>query len=303
MPGPVFIKAVVVAIVGGIGLIATHYKKRWASTVLLAVAESRGGSVAGNVYTVTLEGVELEVTFFSYKSARQTQYEAKLPPPGTPWFKITPGKVGRVGQLFGAQDIELGDPTVDDQFVVKARDPATVRRLWTRECIRDLNALWKPEIVSDGTTVHLREGRIHTSAQAIVQGIDFLLRLARADAFGLQSLSTLPEAVVHAGGTRDEDNRFGYMEVPGPQPIYVGPIEREQIARTSAWTNTAGDPTAELPAGAAELVNATGEGQLTRTETELRVTWPSIETDERRLIAAIDLLRLLSSGARVGVFR
>ena len=46
-----------------------------------------------------------------------------------------------------------------------------------------------------------------------------------------------------------------------------------------------------------------GAKSLVSTATELQIWWDGIETDKRRLIAAIELLRRLSLPPAQGVFR
>ena len=87
-------------------------------------------------------------------------------------------------------------------------------------------------------------------------------------------------------------------QVPGPSPILVGPVPRGKVVRTCARTA----PVGTLPGAAPSLVMPTG-GSLVSTATELQIWWDGIETDKRRLIAAIELLRRLSLPPAQGVFR
>src|SRR5689334_7784195 len=43
-----------------------------------------------------------------------------------------------IGELFGAQDIEIGEPKFDDDFVIKANDESKVRTLFAEPRLREL---------------------------------------------------------------------------------------------------------------------------------------------------------------------
>jgi hypothetical protein len=303
VPGPAIVVKLLAAgamtVVAALTMRADHRRR---VALLRALVERRGGTLntASAIWTLELQdGIRLEISFYTSKHSNETIYWVHVPPPGTAWFKIgSAALTDFVGKLFGADDIELGDPAFDDKYVVKARDPAAVRRMWTRERMRELERHFATaRIESDGMVVNLREPAHARTVDALEQGIDFLLRLVSSDPFGLNALSALPEAVMRQG------DRFAYAELPGPQPILVGPHEIDQVARTSAWTAAVGDPKAELPPGAEELLIAIGTGTLRRTDHEVRVMWPTIETDQRRLVSAIELLRMLATGPRLGVFR
>lgn len=55
------------------------------------------------------------------------------------WFTIyRKGFFTGVGKLFGMQDIEIGDPTFDDAFVIKGNDEQQLRKLFADAVIRQL---------------------------------------------------------------------------------------------------------------------------------------------------------------------
>ena len=122
-----------------------------------------------------------------------------------------------------------------------------------------------------------------------------MISLAQADPYGIAALRKLPEAVMRTG------EKFPQAHLPGPQPIIVGPIERDGIATTCA--RTAATLAGELPAATRPLVASLGTGKVEQTDHETRVCWPTIETDERRLVAAVELLRTVAMGPSLGVFR
>jgi hypothetical protein len=240
--------------------------------------------------------IRVEVTLWSTKHASFTEYWAHLPRPGSVQFKITPSHVGsRLTRLLGAQDVEIGHPEFDAIFVVKTRDEAVLRRLWTTDRARKMFLVFDTtQVDCDGEVLHMLEPRIE-SVEQIAAGVELLLDLARADPFGLSVLRRLPEASLAV------TERFPYAVVPGPHPIHIGPIERD--GHTVTCARTAATASGQPPPAATGLLAALGEGKLEIGEAETRVCWPAIEDDPRRLVAAIDLLRLLVTGPSLGAFR
>ena len=84
------------------------------------------------------------------------------------YFKISrEGFLSSIGKFFGMQDIEIGDPFFDKQFVIKGNDPEKIKRLLADDRIKELCQL-QPRI-------HLRikddEGRFGTD---FPEGVDEL---------------------------------------------------------------------------------------------------------------------------------
>jgi hypothetical protein len=175
---------------------------------------------------------------------------------------------------------------------VKGDDPEVVRRLWPSERALEMAfAFANCQLECDHATIKLTRPRIE-DVDEVERDIDLLLDLARCDPYGLNVLADLPEASLRHG------DRFLHVELPGPSRIEVGPVERDGVVRTCARTAAVG----VVPDEAATLVTAQG-ATLEQTEHEVRIWWPSIEVDPRRLIVATDLLRQLASGPSLGVFR
>ena len=84
------------------------------------------------------------------------------------YFKISrEGFLSSIGKFFGMQDIEIGDPFFDKQFVIKGNNPEKIKRLLADDRIKELCQL-QPRI-------HLRikddEGRFGTD---FPEGVDEL---------------------------------------------------------------------------------------------------------------------------------
>ncbi|MCG9132575.1 DUF3137 domain-containing protein [Candidatus Poribacteria bacterium] len=84
------------------------------------------------------------------------------------YFKISrEGFLSSIGKFFGMQDIEIGDPFFDKQFVIKGNNPEKIKRLLADNRIKELCQL-QPRI-------HLRikddEGRFGTD---FPEGVDEL---------------------------------------------------------------------------------------------------------------------------------
>jgi hypothetical protein len=55
------------------------------------------------------------------------------------WFKINRrGWFSELGKLFGGQDIQVGDPEFESNFIIQGNDETKVRQLFTNARIRDL---------------------------------------------------------------------------------------------------------------------------------------------------------------------
>lgn len=299
MPG--ITTSIVIAGAGVVVAVATaRADKRRRVAMLRHVGERRSGTLDtgglfGNpqLHIRFHDGVELTISMWSARHGRYTEYNAILPPPGLPECKVSPaGLAGRMGRALGVQDIHTNNDAFDAAFIVKGDDEVLVRRLWSRKRAQTMTLAFPTSRLECGGVRAMLLQPVIESVEQVETGIDLILELARSDPYGQGVLGDLPEAEVKHG------DRFLEVELPGPSPIRIGPAEREGGVRTCARTVAIGS----LPPGAETQVTALG-ATLEQTEQELRIWWPSIETDVRRLTAAADLLRQLASGPSLGVFR
>jgi hypothetical protein len=288
---------------GGIAVasFAARSEKRRRRAILTYIAKTRHGSLdAGGWFgnprlqLSQRDGFDLTISMWSTKHGAYTEYNATLLSPGLPECRVTPtGFTGEVAKALGAQDIEIGHGAFDDVFTVKADDAPAVKRMWSRSRARELALLHpKSRLECDGARLKLLQPVIDDVEQ-VETGIALILELAQSDPFGMKILGELPEAQL----ARDVRG-FVRAQVPGPSPILVGPVARGKVVRTCVRTAAIGT----LPPDAEALVAPTG-GALEQTATELQIWWPAIETDRRRLLAAVDAVRRLSVGPAQGVFR
>jgi len=299
------VPAVTSLLILGAGVTVAAYtargEKRRRLAILRYVAQQRNGTldVGGWFGNPRLEmrqrdGTEVTVSMWSTKHGAFTELDALIPAPGLPRCKLVPaGFTGGLAKALGAQDIEIGHPAFDDAFNVKGEDGVVIRRVFARARARELALLVpKSRLECDGSRIKLLQPVIE-SVEQVGAGIDLVLELARSDPYGLHVLGELPEAQLVR-----ETTGLVRAQVPGPSPILVGPAFTGGLVRTCVRTAATGT----LPPDAETLVTPTG-GYLEQTPLELRIWWRGIETDRRRLGAAIDLLRRLSSAPAQGVFR
>ncbi len=268
--------------------------------MLRTVAERRNGSFDpggwfGNprVEIRHGDGIEIRVSMWSTRNSRCTEYLANIPAPGLPICKVSPTSFSAsVGRVFGFQDIDVGVESFDRAFMVKGDDPEVVKRLWPNaRALEMVFAFASSQLECDHATIKLTRPLIE-GVEQVERDLDLILDLARSDPYGLNVLGDLPEASLR------HTDRFLQVELPGPSRITIGPVDQGGVVRTCARTAAMG----AVPDDAETLVTAVG-ATLEQTEHELRLWWPGIEADPRRLTAAADVLRRLASGPQLGVFR
>ncbi len=278
-------------------------EKRRRAAILRRVSEERDGTLDVNgVFgdpSVTVrfhDGIEMKISMFTREKKGHTEYKIIVPAPGLPTFKLGPPGVTdrvKVALAIGLRDITVGVKGFDEAFVLEGRDAGAIERVWSEARARQMaGAFASSRIECEGAVLRLLQPVIESAAQVDL-GIALLLELARSDPYGQHVLADLPE-----GSLRKTDDGFYEVELPGPSRIFVGPQEWSGYVRTCAWTAAIG----AVSTDAETQVTALG-ATLEQTETELRICWPSVEADVRRLTAAVDLLRRLATGPQLGVFR
>jgi hypothetical protein len=240
------------------------------------------------------DGVEMKISLTTSRRKDHTEYNVTIPAPGLPTFRLTPADVtDRIKEAVGARDIAVGVHGFDEAFMLEGRDAGAIERMWPDARARLMaGAFAWSRIDCDGATLRLLQPVIESAAQVDL-GIGLVLELARSDPYGQHVLGELPEVSLHT--TVDS---FYEARLPGPSRISVGPQMRDGYVRTCAWTAAIG----AVSADAETQVTALG-ATLEQTETELRICWPSVQADVRRLTEAVELLRRLASGPQLGVFR
>lgn len=256
-------------------------QRRQLHALMSSVAASRGGvtSDPGWFPEPTLhlirEGLQLRVEMDVGRADRGlTRWRARLTAPGTVRFT-------------------LSGSTLD------AHDPACARRVVTSGMMMSLlNDLRGGRIASTGREVVLVWHDLPTSAEQIERGIDLLVEIAAADPFGLDALRSLPGAAYRASETA-----LPHVELEGPGDVTIGPIWQDGrvLTRARAHAGSEGEGITIDPRFTSAALRLGGE--LCRSDRELAITWPGIETDPQRLEGAVELLRGLGSPPSMGVFR
>jgi hypothetical protein len=262
---------------------------------------------------VSVEGHELRVS----QAETTAVFQVELGRPGTIPFEILP-EVGvlQVGSLLGWQDVILPvSDAFNRLFVVRTLDVATLSRIWTSD-LADLMAsgFSRGHLVSTGTTAELRAPWYKsTSLEDLVNGIDLLRGLARADAFGIAALRAVVDGVYH-----DEGPGLPHVMVEGA--IRIEPTDDDGRYVTVASTDSADDRADEVvhvvggtPVDAAALARLgsacapwlaqLGTARVRTAAGVVDVRWPTIEVVPRRLDAGVAILRVLGRRMSTGVFR
>jgi hypothetical protein len=175
---------------------------------------------------------------------------------------------------------------------------------------------WFPygRITSDGRHLELVIERVPRTAADIEHGIELLAALAASDPFGIAALCSLDSAEYHPGVPD-----LPYVTIAGPGQVRIGPERHGGRALTRARSVSAfepgmasiaviaGEPVAgadldSLPAPALALLRGLGTATIGWSDGEVSITWRTIETERRHLMAAIELLREIGRPS-LGVFR
>jgi hypothetical protein len=89
---------------------------------------------ASDGHVIVMDHVYVTGSGKSSTTVSHTMLAVELPPPPMPEFAMAPeGVFARIGQVFGAQDIDLeGNPVFSGAYQLKGRDEEAIRRLFER---------------------------------------------------------------------------------------------------------------------------------------------------------------------------
>jgi hypothetical protein len=136
-----------------------------------------------------------------------------------PTFRIyREGTFSSFGKILGTQDVTLGgDPDFDKTFMVKTKDAAVTRELWTESAkVRMRHQLPKAKVESNGQRIKLLEVGKYKESFKLNAALDLVSHLASTDVFGVASLKAL-------GGPGLQCDESGYprVELHAPTPVVV----------------------------------------------------------------------------------
>jgi hypothetical protein len=216
-----------------------------------------------------------------------------LPAPGLPHFDIAPHSfIGRLTLDSRAGDtFRIGHDNFDHVYRTRSQDPAGARSLWTAElCNRFRGDLPHASVRGDAEAVVLGVDSM-ASEDIAVRAVQLALDIACADAYGLGALRALPDATLRVTDAGLE------VELPGASPIRLAPVRTKAGVVTVASVDEG-----VVPERHPDLTQI-GPATLATDGPRVTLTWPGIETDRARLVAAVDLLRTLGGAPRDGAYR
>lgn len=231
--------------------------------------------------TVTVGGREITVEVCVTEEQRFTRWSLALP------------------RRFPQFSIDAGGVRTDD-------DARLVRRAWEPADAQAIMRVHKDaHLRCDGASLQL-SGPPVTRTEEVIAGLQFLTSVASRDPYGIEILRALPDAKL-AG---DQAHLPGGIRV-GPFELQsrlitraLGPCSPECRFHFAVSDGVASGSDLEcLPVDARSYVQALGTVQVLVSDGEAQIRWLTIETDRARLVAAVAVLRSLSRGPSLGVFR
>jgi len=144
----------------------------------LGFAFTPGSWRGGPTVTGALDGSPAEIHSYTKSSGksstRYTRYTVSFPPIGVGMHLSRQSGFGQLLKVLGTQDIEIGEPTFDEAFIVQASDPQAARAILTPGTTMVLNRLLSvhPEIV-------VLDDRLVLDRRATVRDSDTLVSTLR----------------------------------------------------------------------------------------------------------------------------
>jgi hypothetical protein len=163
------------------------------------------------------------VTHSSGKSQHtDTRFRVEYPSQGFDFALSREHALRRLSKMFGAQDIEIGDPSFDEAFIVKTSDPEKLAAVLTpavRDSLIRLLAVYPQVQVRDGHIGYERSG-LTRDTDALVSTTRRLLATARVIA-GTTGRAEADELIGarHRGELRAVAEQFGRLASADPYDI------------------------------------------------------------------------------------
>jgi hypothetical protein len=127
-----------------------------------------------------LEGVAVAIELVPRNSGVHTAVLAALPAPMEGNVEVTrEGLFSKIGKLFGAQDIVLGDGAFDRAFLVKGTSELTVRALLSVAACTELLSLGADRLAYDDGSEHKHVAMVVMEIPSVVQSAEHLDRALR----------------------------------------------------------------------------------------------------------------------------
>ena len=218
-------------------------------------------------------------------------------------------KLSAIGKMLGAQDVTLGgDPDFDKLYMVKTKDAAGTRELWTENAmVRMRHQLAYASVDSDGEEIHLVEVGKYKEAAKLNAALDLVSHLASTDVFGVAALRAL-------AGPGLQCDRFGYprVELQAPEPVVIETREISGRLASVAMLKEAADwqPVVAIieggslvdaksfqqfsPLARAQVANVGDATLVVEAGSAPSLQWSGVEHDTERLMAGAQLLGALA---------
>ncbi|MEA2000740.1 MAG: hypothetical protein U9N84_02445 [Actinomycetota bacterium] len=131
---------IIILVIAGFAYVAWQTHRRTVAVWTAFAAEMGLDFVAGKgfsrpVLTGSVAGFPLTIDTYMQRSGNNsttyTRYRMTYPPLGMHLQLSRQGAFSAITKLFGQQDVEVGDDSFDDAFIIKTDDPARLRALMT----------------------------------------------------------------------------------------------------------------------------------------------------------------------------
>lgn len=200
--------------IAGAAMIGSYYRRTKARAVRdrwVEAAELLGFTLSSGTRNLFMSGTDgplsASVAVKTDDSETTTRYQVEFPPLGLGGLRLTP-ESGWQGFLkaLGGQDVEIGDRTFDDRFVVKASSPDQAKRYLTWTRVHALNALYEHHggfTLSNDELVLTVDG-LADEADIIVSTVNDVMETARILQPDDDSAALMPPPVDTAPEDRDE---------------------------------------------------------------------------------------------------
>lgn len=133
-----------------------------------------------------MRGLRVAVDIYRQGSGKNSQtftrYVVAYPSPGFDFRLSRQTGLSRIGKLFGAQDVAVGDRSFDESFVVKT-DDARGLRAWlgpSRLSMLVRNAAAYPSLVVTDTAVRIQTSGLETSRERLISTLRRVVDTAHA---------------------------------------------------------------------------------------------------------------------------
>lgn len=237
--------------------------------------------------------------------------------PGVPAFTLWPDPA----LLFkDVSDVPTGiSPEFDAQFVVRSSAPPELLRAVLGPVAAPLMR-YGLSLSSDGVAVTLRASDAFVTDEALSAGLEIVGAVATIDLCGFSALRALPEAIYEPPSGPWDHRRPPAVVLFLGQPVTLhfessaaGPLT---VARapcderaTEIEAEFGGIPeggettTVALPVDARPWGRDIGHARLSRQHREVRLVWPGLVTEVRRLQAGAELVAALGREVPGGPYR